>query len=125
MHPDHGARTVAAQNGAPDSVLSTYRALIALRRRLPALRQGRQIWGAPHPNVFVHGRAMAPEGPAEVEVVLNMSPKPQSLPPGRVARRVLYGTHRPTGQAFPATGGALAPHEGLVLGDEATAAAAG
>ncbi|MFH1464210.1 MAG: alpha-amylase family glycosyl hydrolase [Pseudomonadota bacterium] len=124
LHPDHTGRTVAAQEGDPCSVLSTYRDLIALRRRLPALTRGRQLWGAPHPQVLSHGRALAPEGPAEVEVLINMSPEPQSLPPGRIARHVLYGTHRAPGEPFSLSGGTLAPHEGLVLGDEASAALA-
>ena len=118
LHPDHATRTVAIQAGDPSSVLSTYRALIALRRRLPVLRRGRQLWGPAHPHVLSWGRALAPEGPAELEVVLNMSPTRQDLAPGRVARRVLFGTHRAAGEDFPLTGGALAPHEGLVLGDE-------
>lgn len=40
VHPDYTFRNVAAQQGEPDSLLETYRQLIRLRRKLPALQRG-------------------------------------------------------------------------------------
>ena len=44
MAPDFATRNVAAQAADPGSVLSAYRALLALRRTLPALQTGSFRW---------------------------------------------------------------------------------
>lgn len=44
MAPDFATRNVAAQAADPDSVLATYRRLLAVRRTLPALQSGTFKW---------------------------------------------------------------------------------
>jgi len=117
LHPDHPTRSVAAQQDDPASVLNTYKAVIALRKRLPVLQAGDMALAeSPHPAVLAYTRSL---GDACVQVLLNMTPKAQRWPVGDERHR-LYGTHseRPAG----IEGGeiTLAPHEGLVLGSEAT-----
>jgi alpha-glucosidase len=115
LHSDHRQRHVAAQREDPGSVLATYRAIIALRRRLVVLQAGDlTLPEQAHAKVLSYRRGL---GDASVRVLLNMSPTPQSwsAPP---ERHLLHGTH-PTRPAV-LEGGTweLAPHEGLVLGSE-------
>ena len=62
---DAGTRNVAAQAADPDSVLATYRRLLAWRRTQPALQTGTFRWLARTP----HGLSYAREGEAETVVV--------------------------------------------------------
>ena len=115
LHPDHPQRHVAAQREDPSSVLSTYRDLIALRKRHPVIQAGAMaLPDKPHPKVLAYTRRLEN---ASVQVLLNMSPAPQQVP-APAERHLLYGTH-PT-RPVQLEGGTLelAPHEGLVLGSE-------
>ena len=115
LHPDHAGRNAAAQRGDPGSVLSTYRDVIALRRRSPVLQAGdMDLPEQPHAKVLSYRRSL---GDASVQVLLNMSPQPQRWPAG-AERHLLYGTH--PGRPAELEDGEilLAPHEGLVLGNE-------
>ncbi len=119
LHPDHRGRNVAAQQDDPSSVLSTYRDVIALRKRLPVLQGGAMaLPEAPHKAVLTYTRSL---GEQRVRVLLNMSPQPQRLP-AVAERHLLYSTH-PT-RTVEIEGGELelAPHEGLVLAGEPRAA---
>ncbi len=115
LNPDHSERHVAGQREDPSSVLSTYRDIIALRRRLPVLQAGAMVLpDAPHPEVLSYTRHL---DDASVRVLLNMSPRPQRFPVSD-QRHLLYGTH--PGRLVEIPGGELEldPHEGLVLASE-------
>ena len=102
VNPDWREKNVAAQQEDPGSVLSTYRDLIRLRKRHPALHSGPMQLGEEHPQLLSWTRDET------VSVVLNMS--------GRALRwaaprgELLYDTHG--GVAPPAR---LEPYQGLVL----------
>jgi alpha-glucosidase len=70
------ARHVAAQTGRPESVLETYRTMIALRKASTALRHGKcRFLDLPDPVLgFVRG-----EGKGAVLCVFNLSPKPVNV----------------------------------------------
>lgn len=119
MHADHGRRHVAAQVGDPCSVLSTYRDVIALRKRLPVLQGGEMsLPDKPHPKVLCYQRSL---GEQRVRVLLNMAPTAQRWPAVE-ERCLLYGTHPHRPAELEGGELSLAPHEGLVLGNEAIAA---
>ena len=77
VHPDAERLAVGAQTGDPASTLELYRALIALRRAEPALREGthRSVDAAPDVFAFVreHDRR-------QLLVALNFAPFPRPLP---------------------------------------------
>jgi alpha-glucosidase len=73
---DHRTRNVAAQRADPSSLLSLYRELIALRRRSPALREGRFVPLRSPGDVFAYARVTANE---RVVVALNFSSRPRRL----------------------------------------------
>ncbi len=54
--PDSGTRNVAAQEGDPQSVLATYRALLELRRASPALQVGASSQVSGGPDVYAWRR---------------------------------------------------------------------
>ncbi|MEZ4316341.1 MAG: alpha-amylase family glycosyl hydrolase [Myxococcota bacterium] len=86
VDPGYAERNVAAQTGDPGSVLETYRALLALRRDHPALRDGEM-------EVSVEGgvlsvRRWTPS--AEVRVLTSCRSVGQAVEVGSV--RVLYAT---------------------------------
>ena len=102
-HPDADRLAVSIQRGDPTSSLRLYRALIALRRRMPALRHGsyRSVHAAP--DVFAYVREHQGE---RVIIVLNFAPFPRALPAEAETGRVLLSTH-------------AGPHAGTLAGDEA------
>ena len=77
LAPDAATRNVAAQAGEPDSVLSTYRRLLATRRSLGPLRTGtfRRV-GTDQGDVLAWIRAAAGD---EVLVVVNFAPRPVAV----------------------------------------------
>jgi alpha-glucosidase len=106
VHQDAERLAVAAQAGDPGSTLELYRALIALRRAEPALREGtyRSLDAAPDVFAFVRehdGRRLL--------VALNFSPFPRPLPAHAVGGRLLLSTHREP------SGAELRPDEGRVV----------
>jgi len=114
LGPDHARRNVAAQAADPHSMLALYRALIALRRREPALAVGAHVRAAAVGRVLTFQRWFQDRW---LSVALNFSDAPQSIEPGRLdCRRVLLSTHLDrAGEDITATLD-LRPNEGLVLG---------
>jgi alpha-glucosidase len=89
VNSDVATRNVAAQWGAPDSVLSRYRELIALRRAHPALREGTiRFLDAPE-GVLAYERS-AGEGGETIIVVLNFASRARPVDLG-IPGRVLLG----------------------------------
>jgi alpha-glucosidase len=112
---DAGSRNVAAQTGDPDSVLSTYRRLIALRRSNEALRSGTlRLATTGSPDVLAWHR----EAPGErLLIVANFADAPRDthVPDEDATYRAIGGSHAdPTA---PADDGSLSlrPLEAVVL----------
>ena len=104
---------MASQTVDSQSVLSTYRDIIALRKRLPVLQGGEMVLAAEsHPKVLAYQRTL---GEQRVQVLLNMSPRAQRWPEVE-ERCLLYGTHPHRPAVIEGGEIELAPHEGLVLG---------
>ncbi|MBF8291152.1 MAG: Aamy protein, partial [Chloroflexi bacterium] len=115
--PDAATRNVATQAVDPGSVLSTYRRLLAIRRRLPALRSGgfRGV-SVDHKDVLAWLRT-DPHG--DVLVVVNFAPRAVHAVLGGEAGPnawiPLDGTHGGGGQEVdPAGGMMLRPFEALI-----------
>jgi alpha-glucosidase len=102
--PDAGTRNVAVQAADPDSVLATYRRLLATRRSLGALRTGtfRRV-GTDQGDVLAWIRAAAGD---EVLVVVNFAPRPVAVVLGAEAGSGGWlrvdGTHRAAGPPIDA-----------------------
>lgn len=115
MAPDIETRTVAIQDGDPSSVLSTYRRLLWLRRRHPALQVGsyRRLPSISR-DLYAYERATAGES---VIVAVNFAAGPTSFRL-RTGRRwtVIFDTHdRAAGDL---TGGdqlTMGPYEAIIL----------
>jgi glycosidase len=106
---------VATQDGDPSSVLNTYRRLLWLRRRHPALQVGayRQL-PSPSGDVFAFERSTDAE---TIIVAVNFSAEPRSLRI-RTAKRwkTLFDTHEPAQAAL--VGGdelTLRPYEAVII----------
>jgi alpha-glucosidase len=113
--PDAATRNVAAQERDPSSVLATYRRMIWLRRRHPALQVGayRQIESA-SPDLYAYERSTADE---TIVIAINFGTGPTGFRV-RTGRRwsVILSTHERTGREL--SGGdqlLLAPREAIVL----------
>ncbi|HSB89688.1 MAG TPA: alpha-glucosidase [Anaerolineales bacterium] len=77
LHPGYPQRNVEAQRADPDSVLTFYRKLIALRRESAALRAGSLVNLTARPR---HGWAYLREGPeGRALVALNFGDRPEEL----------------------------------------------
>ena len=106
VHQDAERLAVEVQAGDPASTLELYRALIALRRAEPALREGthRSLDAAPDVFAFVRehdGRRLL--------VALHHAPFPRPLPAEANGGRLLLSTrHEPSGAE-------LEPDEGRVI----------
>ena len=87
LHADHLTRNVAAQRSDPSSIWSAWRDMLALRRRLRVLRDGR-LRLSPAPDGPVLGFSRVSEDDTAV-VVVNMSRKPVAW-------------HSPAGEALSA-----------------------
>ena len=115
MAPDVETRNVAAQDADPASVLSTYRKLLWLRRRHPALQVGRyrRLRGTSR-DLYAYERATADQS---IIVAINLGPKATPLRV-RTNRRwtVLFDTHqRTTTELLGDDQLTLAPREALIL----------
>ena len=77
--PSAAQYNVAAEQRDPDSILNVYKRVIALRRELPALRDGSYVAvNRDDPNVLAYLRK-TPDGTGSVLVALNMSAQPQTV----------------------------------------------
>ncbi len=111
VHPDHPRRNVASELADPDSHLSLYRRLLALRRSRPVLQLGDIELAGEEANPLAYRRILA--GEDDLWVVLNLSDDAVAVP-AAVAGRVLVGTDRGReGGPVPDT---LGPWEALVVG---------
>ena len=106
VHPDAERLAVGAQAGDPASTLELYRALIALRRAEPALREGAHRSVDASPDVFAFVRE---HDGRRLLVALNFAPFPRLLPAQAAGGRLLLSTrHEPSGAE-------LRPDEGRVI----------
>ena len=115
MAPDVATRTVAIQDRDANSVLATYRRLVWLRRRHPALQVGRyRAIATGDADLFAYEREAESES---IAIVVNFGRRPAAFTL-RTERRwsVIFSTHgRSDG---PLTGDdrlSLAPLEGVIL----------
>jgi alpha-glucosidase len=120
LGPDADTRNVLAQAADPDSILSFYRSLIALRAVTPALQVGAlQPQSDPLGDIVAYTRETGRQvilvlvNPGRVDAPWQLRGAPDGM-----GWRALIGTRRPStaGQVFP--GGStivLEPDEGLVL----------
>jgi alpha-glucosidase len=111
---DAGRRNVDAQEEDPDSVLSAYRRLLAVRRMVPALRRGTfASLDVEAPDVFAW-RRVARDSAAVVVVNFALAERRISLPAG-AASRPLAGTHRDPPSPAADGGLTLRPLEAIFL----------
>ncbi|MGA2042793.1 MAG: alpha-amylase family glycosyl hydrolase [Roseiarcus sp.] len=110
LSSDHREINVAAQLAAPDSILSLYRDLIALRRAEPALSVGGWAPLAATDETLAFERRF---GDRRLAILLNLTGRrAQARTP---AGRILLSTHaRAPGQMLSGTI-AIEPNEGLIL----------
>jgi oligo-1,6-glucosidase len=113
VNPDHTTFNVASESRDPASVLAYYRAMIALRKRTPALVTGayRDISGD-HATVYAYVRGTGDEA---LCVLLNLADTSAdfTLPPGLRAGRLAIGNlgaPRATGRTI-----ALAPWQSAIV----------
>ena len=103
-------RNVSEEEKDDDSVLALYRRLLALRRRAPALRQGRyrEVGSSSHALIYLREA-----GPERFMVVLSFAPERMGFPvaPGTVA--VATAVDR-EGETVGRTC-VLEPNQGLVI----------
>ena len=111
LHPDWERRNVAAQACDPASMLSLYRALLALRRTRPALAVGSFRLVAGREDVLAYEREIGGE---RLLVALNLGQEPRILTLSGEAEAILLST-----LANPAPVGEqhlfLRPDEGVIL----------
>jgi glycosidase len=99
---DAPERNVAAQRAAPGSLLQLYRALLALRRRTPALHRGAYAARRAPKDVFAFERS---EGRQRAVVALNFGSAPARVSLGR--GRIAEAIHSQPGEALPERLGSL------------------
>ncbi|HEU4326296.1 MAG TPA: alpha-amylase family glycosyl hydrolase [Roseiflexaceae bacterium] len=109
---DYEMVNVAVQREDPDSLLSLYRRLIALRRATPALAVGTCVEVVGQDDLLTYVRE---HGAQRMLVVLNMGSQPQTVELGGRSGRVVLATQR--AREGQAVAGALdlGGDEGLVL----------
>ncbi|MBX6320654.1 MAG: DUF3459 domain-containing protein [Rhodospirillaceae bacterium] len=110
--PDQETVNVEAQAADPRSMLSLYRALIALRRARPALSVGAYAEAHADEAVLAYWRNW---GDRRLLVALNLTDRPRTLDPPPGGGRVLLSTHmdreqEPVGQRL-----ALRADEGVIV----------
>ena len=121
LPPDSATRNVAGQAADPESVLSFYRRLLALRRSTPALHAGDQeVLDAGAQDVLAYVRRAKGGSPAAV-VALNFSSAPVRIPlpspPAGGQWRLALTTHaRPASESLSGAT-TLAPLEALLAFD--------
>jgi alpha-glucosidase len=112
INADWRERNVEAQAAEPDSLLSWYRSLLALRRREPALRRGTiRFLDAPK-DVLAYERFDEASG-GRIAVFLNFSSRAHEIPIGKKLR-VLLGSSRSASSILEAGYASLGPCEVLV-----------
>ncbi len=121
VNSDYRSRNVAAQEGDPTSLLSWYKALLALRRSKGALREGSMAFLDLDGEVLAYERKA--EGGARILVLLNFATRPRRvrLP---AASLVLLGSARGAGASLGAVEQVLGPCEALVIEENAGEAGA-
>lgn len=109
INPDWPTRNVAAQNADPISILTLYRALLALRRSTAALSIGDYAAAGADENVLAYERRYEND---RLLVMLNLSSQPRRwiLPSNTHEAGLLASTVPP-----PSEPGILRPNEGLIL----------
>ena len=104
VNPNYHGINVRHAQADPDSILNFYRALLALRQRTPALREGTfRLLLPEHPQLLVYERACADE---RIVVCCNFSGKAATLPT-EIAGQALLRSR--------CTGNTLEPYGYLVL----------
>lgn len=89
VNPNYHGINVRRAQADPDSILNFYRALLALRQRTPALREGAfRLLLPEHPQLFAYERNDQKE---RIIVCCNFSNRSVSLPP-EIRGEVLLGT---------------------------------
>ena len=114
LHPRYPEINVAAQDGDSGSLLSCYRALLKLRRELPALNDGRlELLDAASlpPDVVAYRRT---RGEAAAEVFLNFGESPRQLDLSEHNGKRLFSNRRAQVTTL-ATGYTLGGYEGVVV----------
>jgi alpha-glucosidase len=108
LHVDWPVRNVAGQTSDPGSMLSLYRALLALRRAEPALSTGSFRLIDADADILAYERQY---GDARLLVALNLSDSPRTLAPPAGTRAVpLLST-----LTRPLLDGSLRPNEGIIM----------
>ena len=120
VHPESRSINVAAQEHDPESILSGYRSLLALRRELPMLHAGALAWIDP-PNVpddVVAYRRIVGAGASRrwADVFLNFSKREIPIALADPANRVLFSNRRGERTRAPAEH-VLGAYEGIVVFD--------
>lgn len=112
---DYKTVNVQTELADPNSLLNWYKRLIAMRRELPALRDGGMVMvDTANPSVLSYVRT-APGGGHAVVVALNMTSQPQKialdLSPARISQRAVRTllTNEPSLQGVPTTSMTLPP----------------
>ena len=113
LNADWPTRNIAAEHADPGSMLSLYRALLALRRSSPALSLGDYAEIAAADGVLAYERRSAGE---RMLVALNLTHQPRTVRPPADA---VWGPLLSTARAAPGTSGdgalALGPDEAMIL----------
>jgi len=112
LSPDHATLNVATQRRATRSMLSLYRALIALRRREPALSIGTHVKAEAIEDVLTYRRFHAGRW---ITVALNFSAEPRTLARKPETEQVLLSTHLDRAEKLTGERVHLRGSEGLVL----------
>jgi alpha-glucosidase len=112
LAPDHAAVNVTAQAADPRSMLSLYRALLALRRAEPALSVGSYVPVEGAEDVLAYERRDTATG-KRLLVALNLGGQEHELPDAASGRRILLSTRLDGGAVR------LRPDEGVVVGEPA------
>lgn len=119
LPPDVDRRNVRVQAAAPDSILSTYRAVLRLRRDSAVLRHGTQeLVDVGDPDVLAYRRVA---GDRAAIILMNFASRPASVvmqAPGPAGGwQVAYSTHDRAPGATLAGSVTLAPLEALIAYD--------
>jgi len=109
---DHATLNVTQQRGEARSVLSLYRALLALRRAEPALSIGVHVKAEAIGPVLTYRRFHAGRW---ITVALNFSDQAQTLKNGADAHEVLISTHLDRVARESGATVQLRPNEGIVM----------
>lgn len=116
IHPESASRNVSAQDRDPESLLSSYRNLLRLRREQPALQAGALAWidtpGLPE-GVVAYRRTVTG---SSVDVFLNFSGRDVSIDLASRAGRTLFSNRRGERREVPRTY-PLGAYEAIVLFD--------